>query len=966
MSRRFPYQVWRSIGAAAAGDCVTYVYTQGRLAAGAELGELILSGDRDRIQVTSARGDQIATLGGGLDSRKKGTLDEEGFASAVFDDVIQIATTITAVGILYIAGLHRSGTVQVWTYENPAESQDAAGSQDVAESQDVAMQDGDTEKASAFKPVASWMFSAPGGAPRWLECHNTVPVVAVASSNGRCKVYDMTTGALTHNFEGLLINGDQCSLLRFHQTRVLLLLGSSTGVVHVMDLCRNVILVSAQAHSTAVLDAAFVDINLPLGKTNGFVPCFLTVGGDRQVKLWSLKTVLERVLEKCKQKHFGASKELRHNGFIDLGHPVHALELLTASNTPDASKNANGAKRMALAAENTSAVKKVMEADSSLRILDKCLVAMSAKETYASIVIVPRAAVEEAIIDQAFLQNAPGWFALAGTEAGAVVMLDVVRKQTVPYRTSAAQAYQFHVPRPPIRRLFKSPKNDAFVVITTNQGLVHWRLNAPSLEPNKALRGVGTSSSAAVGMVLAPTPTPAGVPKDVASTGPVGRCSVTYSCGIDGSVIRERVIWDRGECEVTEMLVNSDEVIAAVDMSECGRYLAFVTKLGRLCVVDMEQGMLVAACRTGAVGSLTNTCFSQKPVAAEATTIAAGQPFVATVGSDNFIRLWVLNLGPENLKSGQSPASNPGVPGCEFETSTVLWKAADKPVYCVAVNGSNKVLASGGADRTVRLWRPSDGKALAVLKGHKAAVTALAFHPAEPYLASASVDGTLRIWNLKTHECQQTIMGATNHVLVLKYIMQGNRLAAGCADGSVQAWDVSSTLAVEYCGTSLAHDDRITTLMEASFADQPALISVAADGSSALWRDRGTEIKQEETAHDRAQRNDRANADIWIAQGQYARAIRAACKWKSVDIFEKVVAKLIESTTLEISTFETEHGVSQNATGPDLDLVQMIREEFKTVEDIEVLLLAAVHFCKRQSTLYIAHWICDSIIQAYK
>ena len=65
-------------------------------------------------------------------------------------------------------------------------------------------------------------------------------------------------------------------------------------------------------------------------------------------------------------------------------------------------------------------------------------------------------------------------------------------------------------------------------------------------------------------------------------------------------------------------------------------------------------------------------------------------------------------------------------------------------------------IASGGMDRTVRLWRAADRLDLAVLHGHTGAVLKVAFTPDGRRLASLSGansfgwvgDQTMRIWEV--------------------------------------------------------------------------------------------------------------------------------------------------------------------------------------------------------------------------
>src|SRR5689334_3148516 len=57
-------------------------------------------------------------------------------------------------------------------------------------------------------------------------------------------------------------------------------------------------------------------------------------------------------------------------------------------------------------------------------------------------------------------------------------------------------------------------------------------------------------------------------------------------------------------------------------------------------------------------------------------------------------------------------------------------------VLAVAYSPDRETLATGGADKTVRLWEVASGKQLAVLEAHADAVAGLAFSPDGKTLAS--------------------------------------------------------------------------------------------------------------------------------------------------------------------------------------------------------------------------------------
>src|SRR5204862_2911762 len=60
----------------------------------------------------------------------------------------------------------------------------------------------------------------------------------------------------------------------------------------------------------------------------------------------------------------------------------------------------------------------------------------------------------------------------------------------------------------------------------------------------------------------------------------------------------------------------------------------------------------------------------------------------------------------------------------------------------------NQLLASAGADQTLRFWNAGDGKPIASVLAHSGPVSAVAFHPNNTQAYSAGADGTLKFWQL--------------------------------------------------------------------------------------------------------------------------------------------------------------------------------------------------------------------------
>ncbi len=73
----------------------------------------------------------------------------------------------------------------------------------------------------------------------------------------------------------------------------------------------------------------------------------------------------------------------------------------------------------------------------------------------------------------------------------------------------------------------------------------------------------------------------------------------------------------------------------------------------------------------------------------------------------------------------------------------------DSSINSVMFSPDGTTVAVGLADKTVRIWRVSDGELLFTLKGHKKEVNSVAFSPDGAMLVSGSEDKTIRLWQVR-------------------------------------------------------------------------------------------------------------------------------------------------------------------------------------------------------------------------
>lgn len=173
-----------------------------------------------------------------------------------------------------------------------------------------------------------------------------------------------------------------------------------------------------------------------------------------------------------------------------------------------------------------------------------------------------------------------------------------------------------------------------------------------------------------------------------------------------------------------------------------------------------------------------------KPAGITTLDLAKDGNVVVTGGADKVVQLFDL-------------AESKVLGTCKGHTKAVTKVVLREETSSSIESASSRLVISGSADKTVRVWGEDEGGKWSgkhVFKNHTAEITGLGLHPSGAYIAAGSLDSTWSLYDLENlsvvHTYQPTQDEGSFQYSSFGMHPDGYLYGAGTKDGLVRVWDV--------------------------------------------------------------------------------------------------------------------------------------------------------------------------------
>lgn len=254
------------------------------------------------------------------------------------------------------------------------------------------------------------------------------------------------------------------------------------------------------------------------------------------------------------------------------------------------------------------------------------------------------------------------------------------------------------------------------------------------------------------------------------------------------------------------LLSGHRDMVLCLDRSPDGRWLVTGSKdrTARIWVPGGPSGWRCVAVCEGHAEAVGAVVLSKKMES------GSGR-FLFTASQDRTVKMWDLaGIDEDDLDEDSEPIK---------VRSLATLRIAEKDINALDLAPNDRFLVSGSQDKLVKLFEvdftPGSGSSssqgairhIGTCKGHRRGVWTVKFSRNDRIVASGAADRTIKLWSMDDFSCLKTFEGHTNSVLRVDFMTSGQQLVSSSSDGLVKLWNIKS----EECAATLDnHEDKVS------------------------------------------------------------------------------------------------------------------------------------------------------------
>lgn len=166
----------------------------------------------------------------------------------------------------------------------------------------------------------------------------------------------------------------------------------------------------------------------------------------------------------------------------------------------------------------------------------------------------------------------------------------------------------------------------------------------------------------------------------------------------------------------------------------------------------------------------------------ESAVFSPDGQMLITGSADGFVEVWDHTTG--KLKKDLA-----------YQAEDAFMMHGDgQAVISMSVSRDSEMLATGGKDGKIKIWKLKTGKCLRRFEAaHAEGVSSINFSRDGSQVLSCSFDTTIRVHGLKSGKLLKEFRGHSGYVNDVMYCSDPSRIASVSSDGAVKVWDAKTT-----------------------------------------------------------------------------------------------------------------------------------------------------------------------------